>query len=577
VRPKKIDFYGLPRAVQERFAAATRRSAPPAPLLYSQAPRTTAWAYLGASAGLTCVAAIVLRLGWGNPASSLALHGTKMLALDVVLLAAAAYGVVHAMGLLRALDTLPWRAGTYLFPGCVVEARGPVLSVWSVGEAEAVERLSEPSALALRMRDGTLVVVPASSAEQMERASAALGSVRPELARAIAEEDPHILAELDPLHDSAFSSPIGPTERMKRKVLVSLRYDWVIAVAVGVLLGLVIGSTRNLMSDDAMFRSMGATAPAATYRLYLERGGRYSDSVRDTLLPRAELREAEALGTVEGVQAFAQAHPSSKIGPETDAALRRAMLVELQKAKKVGTLTALNTFASKYPDHSVDGERKAARHALFVQALEGWKKNAQVDPTAAAFMDRLIASAEKNGPAGEVRFRLKPSKTMDDADKAIQKNGHYPGPDALPSKYFGTDALRPREERVAQSVVRRFEAAFPSDVLALHPGAPLDPDAPVPTATPTLAIEYTPEWSRGATASMKPNTVFAGVIFSFDAAFTLPEGAPLKTSAKVWRGAELWKLKSADLSREDFQQKVYDAMIDGAFDQLDKKLGDVFF
>jgi len=31
------------------------------------------------------------------------------------------------------------------------------------------------------------------------------------------------------------------------------------------------------------------------------------------------------------------------------------------------------------------------------------------------------------------------------------------------------------------------------------------------------------------------------------------------------------------MSREDFEQKVYDIMFDGAFDQLDKKLQDTFF
>jgi hypothetical protein len=46
---------------------------------------------------------------------------------------------------------------------------------------------------------------------------------------------------------------------------------------------------------------------------------------------------------------------------------------------------------------------------------------------------------------------------------------------------------------------------------------------------------------------------------------------------KSWRGAELWKQKDDGMSREDFQQKVYDGMFDGAFDQLDKKLADTLF
>ena len=76
---------------------------------------------------------------------------------------------------------------------------------------------------------------------------------------------------------------------------------------------------------------------------------------------------------------------------------------------------------------------------------------------------------------------------------------------------------------------------------------------------------------------MKPNTVFAGFNFTFDGSFALPEGAPLKILVKAWRGAEPWKFKGDGMTREDFQQKVYDAMIDAAFDQLDKKLMDAFF
>ena len=574
-RPRKVDFYLLPRPVQERFAAATRRSAPPAPLLYARASRSTAWGYLAASVALALIAAVVLRIGWGDPSSSFAVHGTRMLLVDVALFAAAAYGVAHALGILRALDALPWRAGRYLFPSCVVDASGPILDVWSVGEAEAVERVSEPHpGLALRMRDGTRVVVDASSAEQAERADAALGSLRQELARAIAEEDPQMLAELDPLHDRAMSSPIGPTEAMKRVLVVSKRFDWVIAGAAGVLLGLGLGTTRNATSDEAMYRAVVAEGTVPAYELYLVQGVRHADEVRDLLLPRVQLHDAEAMGTVEAVQAFADAHPGSKIDADIDAALRRVMLTALEQVKKVGTVTAIDDLAKKYPNHKADPEIRAARHALFLQALDAWKKKAQPDATTAAFMARLLASTEAQGSGCGLRFRLSPSKTLEDADRSVKRSGHYPAPDALPSKYFTTEAMRPREQRVAEALVQGLVSEFPADVLSLRAGPPLDPEAPVPSDAPTLVVDYTFDWARGNTLSTKPPTVFAGINFSFDASFNLPQGAPLKLSTKARKVAEIWKLKGGDMSREDYEQKIYDAMIDGAFDQLEKKLDD---
>jgi hypothetical protein len=576
--PKKIDFYRLSRPMQDRFAAATRRTAPPAPILFGPAPRTRAWGYLGGSGVFLLGAGILLRAGWGDVSSPLALHGTKALVVDVALLAAAAYCVVHAAAILRGLEVMPWRPGMFLFPAAVVDARRPVLQVWSVSDSESVERVVSPGpGLALRMRDGTRVVVPAANAAEVERADVALQSFRGDLAKATAAQDVHMLAELDPLHDSALSSPIGPTEAMKRTLPTWIRLDWGIAIAIGVAAGVALGTTRNTMSDDAMFRTLVASGSVADYQHYLSHGGRHADEVRDVLLPRAQLHDAEAQGTVEAVKAFAGDHPSSKIAPEIDVALHRVMLAELEKAKKVGTVAALDQFVRRYPDRIVDRELKAARHALYARALATWKEKSDTDPGAKAFMERLLAWAEKNGATSEVRFRLKPSKSLDDADKSAIKSGHYPGPDALPSKFVAPAVLRPREQRVEQSLSQAFAAAFPSDVLVLQPGEPLAADAPAPSKVPTLVIEYAPEWSHVNTATMKPNTVFAGFNFTFDSAFTLPEGAPLKVQVKAWRGAEVWKIKSEGLEREDFQQKVYDAMIDGAFDQLDKKLEDTFF
>ncbi len=573
---KKVDFYRLPRPVQERFAAATRRTAPPAPLVFQKAARTRAWAFLGGGAAVAVVALVLLRSGWGDPGSPLALHGPKLLALDIVLWGVAAYGVVHAMALLRALDTLPYKAGTYLFPGCLVEALGPVLRVWSVGDAESVERLATPvAAIELRMRDGSRVSIAAASVEEAERADKALTQMRAELARAIAEDDAHVLAEMDPLHDSALSSPIGPQEAMTYSLPAWTRFDYAIASVLGVALGLALGTTRNSMSDESMYRAVAAAATTDAYREYLAQGGRHSDEVRDVLLPRAELQAAAAQGTVEAVQAFKAAHPGTKIGPEIDAMVRRAMLVELEKAKRVGTLAALDDFARKYPDNDLGPELKAARHALYAQALAAWKKKASPDAGTSAFMDRLFAAIEKAGnPACEVRFRQRPSRTLDEADKKVMKNGHYPGPDALPSKWVTSDAMHAREQRVAQDIAQALGTEVPADVLAMRAGDPLGPDAPMPTGVPTLVVDYSPEYSHVNTVSLKPNTVFAGFNFMFDVSFVLPEGAPLALKVKSWRGAELWKLKDDGGTREEFERKVYDSMFDGAFDALSKKLHD---
>jgi len=577
--PRRIDFYRLPRPVQDRFAAATRRTAPPAPLLYQKAPRRVVWAFLGGAALLAIVAVLLLRAGYGTVGSSLALHGVTMIVVDLLLWAGTAYGVVHAMAMLRAEEALPYKPGTYVFPGCVVEALGPVLRVWAVGEAESVESVASPSpGLALKMRDGSRVLVAARGLEDAQRAERALGTVRAELTRALAEDDAHVLAEMDPLHDSAMSSPIGPTEPMKLAVSAWTRFDWAVAAVVGVALGLVLVETRNSMSDEAMFRTVATQGTVDAYQEYLAQGHKHAEDVRDVLLPRVQLAKAEAQG-VDATEAFAQAHPGSKIQPEIDAALRRVLLAELAKSKAVGTVSALDDFVKKHPKSGLDPELAAARHALYGQALSAWKAKSKPDSATSVFMDRLFAWAEKSSdPAVQVRFRQRPSKTMDDADDKIKKSARYPGVDALPSRYVKPDALRTREQHVAQDVVQGFASEIPADVLSATVGAPLDGDAAPPANVPTLVVDYSPEWSTGSTTvSPKPLTVFAGLNFAFNATFSVPDGTPLMLKAKAWKTAELWKIKPEDMSRMDYEQKVYDSMIDSAFDQLDKKLSGSLF
>jgi len=570
----KIDFFSLSRPVQERFAAATRLAAPPAPLLYERAPRKAAWAYLGASVALILVFALLLAVGWGDVRSPLALHGIKWLLVDGLLLAAASYGVLHAVGLLTSLESLPFRPGKYLFPGCAVDARGPVLQVWDMSDSGGVERVGPPSpGLALKMRDGSRVVVPARSVKDAERAEAALAPLRQRLADAIERGDQHTLAELDPLHDSAMSSPIGPTEKMKPRVSMWTRVDWAIALVVGLALGHALGTTRNSISDDAMYQTVLADGSAAAYRQYLAQSGRHAQDVEQLLLPRAELHDAEAAHDIAAVQAFSEAHPSAKISADVDAALRRLLLSELDKAKDAHTVAALDAFSHQYPVAPVAPEWGAARHSLYLQALASWKKKPHTEATS-ALMERLLGWSEKNGPSVEMRFQLQPSTSMDDADASARKSGHYPGNDALPSSFVTADALAPRQQRVAEAIAASFADAFPADVLAMRPGEPLAPDA-APLPRPALVVSYAPEWSHATTPCLKPDTVFVGLIFAFDGTLAVPDGKPpLKLSVKSWRGSESWKVKPEGRTREEFEQKVYDGMIDGAFDQLAKKLTD---
>src|SRR6185295_11876717 len=100
------------------------------------------------------------------------------------------------------------------------------------------------------------------------------------------------------------------------------------------------------------------------------------EEVANTLLPRAELKDAERIGTVDALLKYKADHPGSKIGTEVSTSIRAAMLAELEKAKAVGTLAALDEFAKHYPEHGIEPELREAIHAVYARELDAYKKRA---------------------------------------------------------------------------------------------------------------------------------------------------------------------------------------------------------
>ena len=118
-----------------------------------------------------------------------------------------------------------------------------------------------PPASSSGMRDGSRVsVLAAERGGRRARGEGARAAATPSSRGRMAEDDAHVLAELDPLHDSALSSPIGPTEAMKPSVPAWTRFDWGIAAALGVAMGSGSATSRNAMSDEAMYRTVAAEA-----------------------------------------------------------------------------------------------------------------------------------------------------------------------------------------------------------------------------------------------------------------------------------------------------------------------------
>ena len=256
------------------------------------------------------------------------------------------------------------------------------------------------------------------------------------------------------------------------------------------------------------------------------------------VLPRAEL-EAVKDGSVEAIEKFIATHPTSRIQTEVSSALRQAMLVELESVKKAGTVSALTDFAKRHPNNLVDAELRQAIHAVYQTALARYKKESGTrDQNVLTFVERLLAYAEKNGPRAEIRFRRKPTKSMEIADAAIKKSPFFMGNPSVPSQYFDDAHARSREAVAGKAIVSRFAAAFPPDILALDVGQPLletDPPLP-PSKIPTMFVEHSAEMSGASYLSANPRGVFVGLGMLFEVVFRIPdEGKPQKYRFSAWR------------------------------------------
>jgi len=577
---KEIDFYKLPRAVQDQLVASVRARAAPLPILMSTTPSREPRVWLGVAGSGAALLVGLWVVGNGELASSAAAHGAAFAPLWILGAAAVAAGVLRVLALRRDARVAHVPPGTYVFPACLVDAHGARLRVHATSDMVATEAAATAQggpAVKLVFPDGVAHVFPVADAEQVATVERALADARAQLARAQAAGDPRSVAMLDPLYDSAFSSPLGPTEPLKRDQAQWAKLFWAVALGVGVVVGPALLLARNARSDAKLYARAVELDDVAAYRAYVARGTAHRAEVEGTLLPRAELREAKKAGTVQAIERYAAEHPRTNIQKEVAAALHAAMLVELDEAKKQGTLAALKDFAQRHPAHGVEAELKGATHAVYVAALERYRARATDNAEHVAFIEKMVAWVEAKGPKVEVRFRRRAAKSMQKADAQIQKSKQFTGTAAIPSRYFDASHAAPREQALVAQIGGRFAEVFPAEILDVVPGEHIaDPDATTPApSVPTLFVDHVVEWSGTTYPVKEPRGIFAGAIFGFDGTFRLPDPPPVK-AVKV--KLDLWRPADVSVFKEEKKEsRVYEVMARDAFDQYAKKVGSAFF
>ncbi|MBX3213156.1 MAG: hypothetical protein KF850_14065 [Labilithrix sp.] len=572
---KAVDFYKLPRAIQDRFVGSVMSGFPPAPILAAKGGTPTKLVWLGVSAACFVAVIVAARLGYGALDSGLSLHSVKALPLYLALVFGFAFGLVQAFARVVRERALPYASGVYLFPACLIDARDDQFRVYETRDLASVD--VQGAAIRVAFAGGAQFLFPLSNPGAGSEIVAEVQAARDRAMHAQATEDPKELVAVDPLHNPRFSSPVGPREPYDLRRPPWKKHGWAVALGLAAIFAPTLWALRNNGSDKTMYAHATKANDSKSYRDYLQRVAKLG-----VLLPRAELRDAEAAGTVDALLAYKNAHPASKIANEVAVSIRTAMLAELEKAKAAGTLAALDDFAKRYPEHGVEPELREAIHAVYTRELDAYKKHApNKDKAVVPFVERLFAWAEKRGPTIEVRFRRKKSESLGRADQFVAKTPTFMGEVSYPSRYFDEKHSTRREQALGKTLTARLDAGLSAELFDVVSGAqvPVDADALPDVKVPTLFITYSAEWSGHTYVSQRPRGSYVGLSLPFEALFVIPGDAkPLKYKHDVFKMAALGQLQGDDVPPPGAaEEKVYEAMGTDAFENFGKRVLGLFF
>jgi len=324
---------------------------------------------------------------------------------------------------------------------------------------------------------------------------------------------------------------------------------------------------RNTLSEQRLFdRARQINTPSA-FKMYLERGGERAVVV-ENLLPRAELAVAAGSGNVSDLEGFAAKHPENRIATEIRGALKNALLAELRRAQAVGTVSALRAFRERFAVHLelFAPEYTRAQAEFYAGILAKYRQSPTYSPKLLTLVGRLL-NFSRNSPAQAlVRFRrvLRPSLTL--ADRQVQKSLYFMGLESLPSQYFDAKNSAPREARVGEALIKKWQQIFPEDVLkfSLGPAVEEPEGTPVVFAAPTLLVEYV-VGGAGIFLSKKPRGVFVGVGLVFIATFSIPDVAEsLEFRGSSWKVPDFASLAGG----EGTVKGVYESVAEDGFERF---------
>ncbi len=567
-RMQIIDFFKLERSLQDRFVEAANAAVPPKPLAFKPAASgAVVLAWWAASVASALVGLGVLAMGFGSLSSVQALLGTTWIFVLALAIALSVLAALRALARDHEQGSLPYRAGVYVFPIGVVDARTDVLRVHRFPHLKDVEGAQRK--VKFVFDDGARFELDVPDAAHAEQLVSVVEQHRQRVSGHSGPPSSRELAGLDPLADTGFKSPFTPTEPLKKTSPRWLRFAWVPALLAGAALAPVAWYARNLVSEERLYAAARNLGTAEAYTAYLVRGGARSD-VREVLLPQAELRQAIAQSNVAALEPFMADERHRHIRPQAEAALKVALTRELAGVAAKGSLSELQLFErSQKHAELVRAELDLRKKELYNKAALAFRAVAQPStPGLYGFFGRLLFYAQEHGPEVEIVFR-RGTTDPNETEAALQKSAYYLGPEAMPTRFLRAEEWETREREVGIAIEARLNREFSPDILrfVLKPTV-VDDGAELPKVTrPTLFISHRAELS-GAFMSKKPRGVFVGLGLMTRSSFLIPGDAqPLSFKFSSWLSPDMKVWESVGATPKD----VYQALARESFARLQAK------
>jgi hypothetical protein len=553
-----VDFFSLERSLQDRFVEAANGAVPPTPLAFKPArPRAGVLVWWAVCLVGTIGTIALLGVGFGSLESPFALLGTPWAVVLAALIAFSVFGALRALALDHDRDSLPYRAGAYVFPIGVVDAQTEVVRVYRFPELSDVSRRDKRVTLRFEKASFEFETADPAIAEQLMQL---VEQHRQRVSGDFGPPSSRELAGLDPLADTGFKSPFTPSEPRRKTSPRWLRFGWLAAVLAGAVLGPLAWKGRNFLSEERLYAHARSQNTTAALRAYLQRGGARPE-VSEVLLPQAELRAAIAQDNVQALEAFMGRAQHAKIEAEVQAALKKALLKELAEVAATGSLAKLQEFErSQQHKKLIENEIVAKRAELFQKAARGFSAVAQPStPGLVGAFGRLLFYAQKNGPEVQIVFRRRQADSSKDAEAQLQKSAYYLGPDSLPSQFFRAEDWQAREADVGRELEERLNREFPPDILRFKLAPAIEDDgtdAPK-LDKPTLLITHRTEMS-GTFMSKKPRGAFVGVGVMVRSSLLIPgdDQPPISFKFSAWLPPDMKRWEQPGATPRDVYESV---------------------